>query len=82
MLSLHTKDSGVGDSGRLCHAGPHKAAEFSRGLISTAGLRRISTLGQTRFICFSSTHPSPTANSKYGSFSEPHNYYFYYNSIS
>lgn len=51
MLSLYTMNPGEGDSGRLYHAGPHKAAEFPRGLVFTEP-REISALDQTPLISF------------------------------
>lgn len=44
LLSLYTVNSYEGDSGRLCHASPHEATEFPRGLVATE-LRVIRALG-------------------------------------
>lgn len=61
MSSLDTMNPGEGDSGRLCHAGPHKAAEFPRGLVSTEP-RGISALNQTPISSFYSLLNPPTLN--------------------
>lgn len=79
MLSLYTMNPGEGDSGRLCHAGPHKAPEFPRGLVSTER-RGISASDPTPFITHYSLLTPPS--SKYGGLSGPHRYNFYCNCTS